>query len=1615
MLKENYKNLYTKLLRKLGSVRWQDKWNINGKYIEDFLSNNYSKIKLEEILENEDFSPKAVLSLCLPIMNKLSYPTKINDWLEYIYQYTLNKSFEEATSIVFIDSLTSASELYLRVLSIILDYEKGFGSKSFLSKYPLNFLSQEEEKCLESSDEYRKFVKAFKKNYTYEMMRLSQQVLNYNTLEHICGVHYLSMFLARQLKHKGIEVDLGRVSGAAAGHDIGKYGCKGAELKRVPYLHYYYTEQWFNRYGIKYIGNIALNHSTWDLELENLPLESLILIYSDFRVKNKDKDDSFIMNIFSLDDSFNIILNKLDNVNPEKEKRYKRVFEKLKDFQSFLTSLGISTELGAKISDSYMKEVNFSLLQGDQVVDEFKYLSINHNINLMYQLRDEYSLGEILEEARSEKSWKNLREYIRVFEEYSTYLTQNQKRMTISFLYDNLIHPEDDIRRHSAEILGTLISSFDEDYRKEIPSKAAADNKDANSITVLKELMDLLIYPSHKIISSQRNWILYSAPIMVSSLFKTVKESAISDYRNIILDYFNGAEGSDRMICLLQIAKYIPLSSGDNKIVILYDFIISMLNKRSISIRLAAMNVSYELIKKLPSEHFFCNKIKDFILSSVWRDKTLAEKYLNYKIGTMLNIYDESQLNEFIEGDDKELSDIFLSNLKTDTNWIVKKIQIDLLTYYTITFGSNSLLHTAIHFCNLLKVSDMEGVRNQAGESIINIMPYLSLPERNEVAVELLRALEIEGQRFTEYIPKFLGRVILYLQPKELDEIIDDLSMKIKSSTPNIKSLLLKSIGFANEGYDNYSNLFKEKDEKYKDRLNKLLGIILNGLADFNYQVNQASFTIIGKYIFGNKNLTLEAKEHFFQIIGKKLLTLITDNKNQELLFLNRSAGLNHIYRFISDYSFFVGKIKITIPEKVAFFPGTFDPFSLSHKEIVRKIKEDGFQVYLSLDEFSWSKQTLPTLLRRNILNMSIADELDVYIYPDSMPTNLGNDQDMQKLKDSFKESSLYIVVGSDVVLNASSYKKESTDKSIHNFNHIIFERSNKKIDEISTIIKGDIRFLKLSSKFSEISSSKIRTYIDESRDISSLVDPLAEQYVYENGFYQREPQEKSMLTKLNLKIEILETSNQDVINEIASIFKSNRKRIRDSLAEIFNKPSGRIMLLKNSDNKILGFSSFYWIRSSRLYGDLKDYSTASLIREKSVGRIILLESLYVSDNSKYRTLEQILITETLAFSIGRDYEYAIFSPVLKEFYTMGMIELLEKQGFTRLKSETYGLPILCVNMCSPCVINLDLEQALKEPFRSNPRIKDVIYNTRRKLQDALVKLYPGHLMLSIDIDMLHQQMIRKLCSENNVSTEEAVPRKLGSAMCVPYGDILDRYVIPNTITKVLHTEKIYSEDIKSFKIGQFPHYLDLRTQIRMIKSFNSPVILADNLLHKGYRIQALDPLFKEANIDIKKIVVGVMSGRGKDLMDVQKRDVDCVYFIPRLRFWVNENNLYPFIGGDAMFRGIYPERNLLPSINLIMPYASPVYIRDVPSNIIFNLSRICIENSIEILSAIEEEFHIIHQRNLNLSSLGQVFKVPRCVDRGRNIEYDLSQSPSVYLKNDLENLLRMEDIVERK
>ena len=102
---------------------------------------------------------------------------------------------------------------------------------------------------------------------------------------------------------------------------------------------------------------------------------------------------------------------------------------------------------------------------------------------------------------------------------------------------------------------------------------------------------------------------------------------------------------------------------------------------------------------------------------------------------------------------------------------------------------------------------------------MVEIFPYLSKEQKNDVTVELLRALEMENFQFTNFIPLYLGKVMLHLQPRELDEIIDDFVEKTKVSNHQITVLLLKTIGICIQNYAQYGPRFHEPEDVLKHRL----------------------------------------------------------------------------------------------------------------------------------------------------------------------------------------------------------------------------------------------------------------------------------------------------------------------------------------------------------------------------------------------------------------------------------------------------------------------------------------------------------------------------------------------------------------------------------------------------------------------------------------------------------------------------------------------------------------------------------------------------------------------------------------------------------------------------
>ena len=373
-----------------------------------------------------------------------------------------------------------------------------------------------------------------------------------------------------------------------------------------------------------------------------------------------------------------------------------------------------------------------------------------------------------------------------------------------------------------------------------------------------------------------------------------------------------------------------------------------------------------------------------------------------------------------------------------------------------------------------------------------------------------------------------------------------------------------------------------------------------------------------------------------------------------------------------------------------------------------------------------------------------------------------------------------------------------------------------------------------------------------------------------------------------------------------------------------------------------------------------------------------------------------------IARSLADECVYAVCSP--RGGINDELEDLLLRQGFLRREGSAHFLE---VDMHTPIVLIRNLETTIQEPLAGDPRIRDLISRCHAKMQHALSGLYPGSLVLTLSSDVIHQRLLERITAFNHVPSVPLTPRMLGECMCVPFGKMLRGKILPNTVTKTIHTDKVYSPDLRTRTIEAFPYYPPIPYQIRTIKSFDRPVILVDDIMHPGHRIRTLDPLFKQEKIDVRLVLVGVLSGHGKDLMKERNLPVDGAYYLPTLRQYLVESTLYPFIGGDTVKRDHEPVPGLLPGINLIQPYAEPEFGPDCPRQAVFELSRCCIESAHDVMLMLEQIYREQFERNLTLSRLSEAVILPLCPDKGSCLHYDPNLAASVYLENDLEQLMR--------
>jgi hypothetical protein len=293
--------------------------------------------------------------------------------------------------------------------------------------------------------------------------------------------------------------------------------------------------------------------------------------------------------------------------------------------------------------------------------------------------------------------------------------------------------------------------------------------------------------------------------------------------------------------------------------------------------------------------------------------------------------------------------------------------------------------------------------------------------------------------------------------------------------------------------------------------------------------------------------------------------------------------------------------------------------------------------------------------------------------------------------------------------------------------------------------------------------------------------------------------------------------------------------------------------------------------------------------------------------------------------------------------------------------------------------------------------------DAHNNLLKTFCELYPGKLILSFNTSAVYSKIIEMAAKENMVASVPDPAKRRGPYMAVPFGKALSDVVVPNTVTKALRTEKFISESIRDFTIRESRGYAELEDQVRTLKSFNRDVILIDDLLHSGQRMKRIDPILRENDVNVRKVIVGLLTGNARDEMAVSRRAVDGAYFIPVITMWLNERDCYPFIGGDSFESG---DRNA--SINIIMPYTSYSFVGGRDSEKVYRYSMTCLENARDIMKVIEQEYQAEFEKQLTLGRLGAVITNPRRPDYGDGLLYDENAAPSVYIESDIKRAKRL-------
>ena len=344
------------------------------------------------------------------------------------------------------------------------------------------------------------------------------------------------------------------------------------------------------------------------------------------------------------------------------------------------------------------------------------------------------------------------------------------------------------------------------------------------------------------------------------------------------------------------------------------------------------------------------------------------------------------------------VQDVMLRNLKSRVGWVEKKVNCDFLVAAVQERrndgpepGSYFANEVVNHLANLLKVSRVEGTRFHAGRCLLRLLPVLTVTQRNDLFVELVRSLQLDVEAVTRYIPRFLGPVIASLPEQEFNEALADIEVDVRRGNEPLQRLLLQTTVWVLLSLDG-------------ERLDA--GVLQAPVRHAPRRPRRAPCEHRPRGVRGDRDGALPpaARPRRRPAAGPAARADLQEAADAgdapggrpRPLLPGRVGAQSHGPRR-SPWS--AGACTSPSGRRWRSCPGTFDPFTIAHAEVVSRVLTHVDEVMVQVDDYSWNKHAQPREVRKELAWMALSPMPGAFTAPFEPPVNLRNPASVRALQ----------------------------------------------------------------------------------------------------------------------------------------------------------------------------------------------------------------------------------------------------------------------------------------------------------------------------------------------------------------------------------------------------------------------------------------------------------------------------------------------------------------------------------------------------------------------------------------------------------------------------------------